>query len=190
MHYWRLSTKGTTDPTERMLDVKGRFWAKVNKNTDSKCWEWTGYIEPTGYGRFRSEFGDLAHRYSYGLHNNGYKAGDKWSDGKLVMHSCDNRKCVNPEHLSIGTHKDNSMDAKNKGRTQTMSRPERSGELNVLAKIDNNTASSIYQAVGTYSSIANFYKVKESLVADIRTGRTWKSITKNLERGIYELGKL
>lgn len=92
------------------IDVEKRFWEKVNKNTESGCWEWTaGMIK--GYGQIRiSGRNVFAHRFSCEL------AGKKIPDNLLACHSCDNRKCVNPDHIFPGTYMDNYMDAVNKGR--------------------------------------------------------------------------
>lgn len=81
----------------------------VNKSTD--CWEWKSISGSSGYGLIKC-FGKmiLAHRFSYQL----YK-GDIPS-GLEVLHSCDNSICVNPEHLDIGTHKENMQDMIKKGR--------------------------------------------------------------------------
>jgi hypothetical protein len=88
-----------------------RFWAKVNKKETNECWEWTGATNSRGYGSLvASTTKWLAHRYSYTISKG------EIPTGLLVMHSCDNRKCVNPEHLSPGTHSDNMLDCANKGR--------------------------------------------------------------------------
>jgi hypothetical protein len=97
-----------------------RFWAKVNKSgpvhpydsTLGNCWVWTAAKYAAGYGSLgiggnRSE---LSHRISFIIHNGAIP------NGKLVCHSCDRRECVNPHHLWLGTHKDNTGDAVNKGR--------------------------------------------------------------------------
>lgn len=78
--------------------------------TESGCWEWTGW-RAHGYGYFFHEGKDQrAHRVSYELFVGSIP------DGLVVMHSCDNRPCVNPDHLSVGTQADNVRDMVAKGR--------------------------------------------------------------------------
>jgi len=86
-----------------------RFWAKVNR-TDS-CWLWTGSKTIGGYGQFPyKRIPLLAHRVSYLI-----SCGDI-PDGLIVCHHCDNPSCVRPDHLFVGTHKDNFEDMVKKGR--------------------------------------------------------------------------
>src|SRR4051812_130307 len=85
-----------------------RFWDKVNK--DGECWEWIAGSRGRGYGAFKYK-GKIhdAHRFSW------YLTYGKWPS-MWVLHKCDNRKCVKPEHLFEGTAKDNFQDAVSKGR--------------------------------------------------------------------------
>ena len=81
------------------------FWSKVDIKSESECWEWKG-SKLDGYGRFCIEGSYvLAHRYSWMMNNK-----MAISEGRLILHKCDNRSCVNPNHLYCGTPKDNMKD--------------------------------------------------------------------------------
>lgn len=81
--------------------------------TSEGCWEWTGSVSSTGYGTFRyAGVGYSAHRFAHEMFIGPIPA------GLVVMHSCDNPKCVNPDHLRAGTYSDNSTDMVRKGRAR------------------------------------------------------------------------
>lgn len=99
-------------------DYKERFLKLIVK-MDSECHEWRGQVKRDGYGRFCYEAKTIqAHRAAYLLFSGPIP------DGLLVLHHCDNRKCVNPEHLYLGTHQDNAMDMVRRGRNWGRRKPE------------------------------------------------------------------
>lgn len=107
--------------------AQARFWAKVDVRGPEDCWPWLGG-KRTGYGAFRSDCAQRsAHRVSYELaygpipHMRGYH-------GACVMHACDNKACVNPVHLRLGTNSENMRDMVAKGR-------QARGERNGFAKL-------------------------------------------------------
>lgn len=89
-----------------------RFWSHVDKS--GECWEWIAYRNNSrgGYGRFQPAVGirKEAHRYAWEITHGPIP------DGLYVCHDCDNPSCVRPDHLFLGTQKDNIRDASRKGR--------------------------------------------------------------------------
>lgn len=104
-----------TGPREpvRWID-HARFWSKAlvpsGPHGDRECWPWQASTAK-GYGQFKVR-GELrrAHQVAYEI------ARGPVPDGMQVLHSCDNPLCVNPKHLSAGTHQDNMIEKRDRGR--------------------------------------------------------------------------
>ena len=97
-----------------------RFWPKVDVRSPDECWEWQGNIS-AGYGRLKINGENVgAHRISWEIHNGSIP------HGMYILHKCDNRRCVNPNHLYLGTQSDNISDREYRGPT-THGRPSRLG---------------------------------------------------------------
>ncbi len=136
-----------------MPEVK-RFMEKVNK-IENGCWLWTAYRMKNGYGLFRTPArNELAHRVAYRLFKGVLSTCD-------VMHSCDTPACVNPEHLSLGTRKENMQDAKRKLRMRV-------GETHGRAKLTNKQVEFAKTAPGLQREIADFLGVSQGHISFIR----------------------
>lgn len=86
--------------------IAARFWSKVDRKSAGECWPWIGRRDKDGYGRLMVNKRSIgAHRVSYRL------AFGEIPDGLQVRHDCDNPRCVNPDHLLIGTNQDNVYDS-------------------------------------------------------------------------------
>jgi HNH endonuclease len=141
------------------LDMEERFWSKV-KRVENSCWNWVGYVEPNGYGRFSTCLkGNInAHIMAY------YYANPKENMKDLcVLHHCDNRKCCNPNHLFLETYADNGKDMALKFRAVSKLTPQQVIEIRQKLKAGNYTQ----------AQIGVEYGVRQSHISRIKSGEYW-----------------
>ena len=147
-----------------------RFFQQTTVTTDGSCWIWNGYVAKDGYGvmklyeprrpyqahRFIWEFihGKLPHRF------------------KCVCHKCDNRRCVNPLHLFIGTPGENTRDAASKGR---MPKGSRNGNSR-LKESDIPVIRELLKEGKSQQFIADKFHVHQTIISDIALSKTWKHV--------------
>lgn len=136
-----------------------RFWAKVHKGED--CWEWTASLLDEGYGQFWDYRCIQAHRYSWILHNGPIPKG-LW-----VLHRCDNRKCVRPDHLFIGTRQENMDDMVAKGRSASRTK-------NAMARLTEEAINDIRQRQQSSRELAEKYGVHPAHIRNIWRGKRWR----------------
>jgi hypothetical protein len=148
------------------MNLIERFAQKFEVRSLAECWPWKGSRKPDGYGNFKLHGRALnAHRVMWIFEHGPI------SDTKiLVCHTCDNRSCVNPNHLFLGTHSDNAQDMKSKGRgrggrlsARPWLRKFSDEEISIIRKLNDEGYSSrnIANQFGcSHSSIQKIYKRK------------------------------
>lgn len=171
-----------------------RFWGHVDK-TDA-CWNWTASLSKgggAGYGVFSDDALRYvrAHRFSWELHYGAIP------DGLFVLHKCDNRRCVNPEHLFLGTQLDNMRDRSAKGRAPkgetrkhiptgdehwTRRKPYLvpRGSRNGQSKLSDAQVGEIRKSVRSARELSRTFGVCESTIRKTRSGelhRAWEAQT-------------
>lgn len=145
-----------------------RFWAGVVKSEG--CWEWSGRVGTHGYGVLHAGgVRETTHRFSYELHYGPIP------DGMLVLHHCDNRRCVRPDHIYAGTRMDNVIDMTVRDR-----RNDAIGEASSSAKL---TAAEVREIrdlaasrVMSKRAIGRAYGLGHTTINSLVAGKTWQHV--------------
>ncbi len=137
---------------------------------NSGCWLWVGGRRGRGYGGFYwyedgKRCTDKAHRVSWRLHKGAIP------EGKFVLHHCDNKMCVNPDHLYLGVHQDNIRDAVNRGQWKP-----HFGKANGMSRLNERAIRDIRSGRLSNSQFAEWYGVNRMTVWQIATGKTWRHV--------------
>ncbi len=145
-----------------------KFMSRLDKD-ESGCWLWRGVLRASGHAHWRTrQYRDYAHRWSYRLFRGEIPA------GAFVCHTCDVAHCVNPDHLYIGSHRDNMRDMKERGRA---ARPI--GEAHPMARLNEEQVRHIRHAKAAGASapdLACAFGVSASTINMAASGRNWKHI--------------
>ncbi len=145
--------------------VKRRVLARTVR-TDAGCLEWRGTLNSAGYGRSWFKGVQITtHRLSWLLYRGPIP------DGLLVLHRCDNKPCVNPDHLFLGTHSDNIRDAYSKGR-----RP-RGTRAGISRKLTKDQAQEIRTSDERITHLARRFGINPSYACRIKKGTALKGGT-------------
>lgn len=151
---------------KKRLPPQQRFEASIFRSPDG-CWYWTKGRTILGYGLFYTNGRCYqASRYSFELFKGPIP------NGLWVLHKCDNPPCVNPEHLFLGTPKDNSDDMMSKGRHTAKVGIDHGG-----AKLTEEQVLQILHDSDTASKVASKHGITGATVFDIKSGRSWTHLT-------------
>ena len=170
-HYRRWRRYG--DPTKvRCEQHHGKTVAErlaIYTKRGPECWEWLG-AKASGYGRLSA--GDRprgAHRIAWEVNYGPIPA------GLCVLHRCDNRGCVRPDHLFLGTSADNTADMMAKGRNGVNPDPLK-GMQHAKAKLNDAKVRAIHASYATHTALAQRYGVTKQVISAVRKGKTWKHV--------------
>ncbi len=142
------------------MPLEERFWSKVNKRGFSECWEWDGTIGQDGYGQFWFKGKTVhAHRVSWMIKND-----SEIPDGLLALHSCDNKRCVNPYHITIGTYSENL--------SNTMERtPYRMGRISRFSDKEVQQMQKMYNEGTPQYLIAKEFNTSQGHISNLINGK-------------------
>lgn len=173
MHRKRLYTTGRLDLKPKPSPIE-RLMAKVEPVTESGCWIWTGHTYGIGYGSIVIDGTRVpAHRAAY------TEFVGEIPEGMLVCHRCDVPACCNPDHLFLGTYKDNMRDCVTKGRFKAAEHASKAREARIRL---NPEAVKVIKYASEYMDIsvkrlAELHGVNIDLIYKIRRGEAWANVT-------------
>ena len=172
-HYKRWQIYGdplTTLNATQDDSIEDRLLAGIERVTESGCWIWMGALDSCGYGQIGiAGVNQGPHRVSFETFIGTIPT------GLCVLHRCDLPCCINPSHLFIGTHQDNTDDKMKKGREAV---GERNGMtvLRAAQVIEIKQALLSYNRLGFQKELAEKYMVCKQTIGNIKTGKTWSHI--------------
>lgn len=150
--------------------MEERFWEKVNKKSDEECWEWEGSCRSDGYGQInrgkRCLGMESAHRASWMIHFG------EIPDKLHILHKCDNKLCVNPKHLFLGTNEDNMKD-KVKKNLQMKGENVHSSKLTVEDVIEIRKTYRPWKRGYTAPELAKKFGVSDGAIRCVISRRNW-----------------
>lgn len=137
-----------------------------------KCWNCVSHCDNgDGYRIIGIKGRNIRlHRFIYEMFNG------KIKKGMQIRHTCDNRKCINPDHLLSGTHMDNMIDKMERGR-------QAKGEYHGRAKLTKEQVTEIFNSLDTTRVLAKKYNVDQANISCIKKGKNWGWFTKTIKRG-------
>ena len=165
----RTFTYRALDLSDASDEFRRRFWSKVDRT--GECWLWTAHRKRTGYGQFTVRKGSFftAHAVSYALESGPILPGSH------VCHRCDNPPCVRPDHLFLGTARDNALDMFNKGRQGT----RHPGVERANAVLNDDAVRYIREVAPRYGylrDLSNKYGVSKKTIQKVRSHETWRHV--------------
>lgn len=149
------------------------FWSKVDKTTSERgCWLWTSYTNEKGYGLIQvpGNKNYRAHRFSWELVHG------KTPSHRFCLHKCDTPRCVNPEHLFIGSYQENASDSKAKGRNVRGEKNSHAILTEALVLELRREFTWVTPKRSNAKELGERYGLRDGTVYMAATGRTWKHL--------------